>query len=142
MSPRQIKHSSSQHQRLSTVVNESFSNVGVPTMEKLLFGVCGNYPRELTSDVAELVRLLLVASSDAESMLVTSLQLDHFYLGTYAKRAVLSFCLRAAISHEVTSHDLAQCLEDVWLLHQSEDTDALPSSDAVAQLLHKYSILS
>lgn len=101
-------------------------------------GVCGRYTQELIPEVAELVRLLLVASSDAESMLGSSLQPDHFFLGMQAKREVLSFCLRSAISSEVSTADLAECLLDVWRLHQSEDTAALPSSDAVAKLLSKY----
>ena len=107
-----------------------------------MLGSCGKYEYEVIADVAELLTLLLrtTSTTETEAYLVSSLRHDHFLLGERARNVALGILMRSgAMQHNpLNISSLALFLQDVWQLHQIENTDALPGSDEVARFLFKY----
>lgn len=108
-----------------------------------MLGVCGRYEYGLISCAAELLFLLLQSAppSETEAQLVASLRQTHFLLGDRARYVALALMLRVAASPGSPSplSVLTAFFQDVWQLHQIEDTDALPTSDEVARFTIKFS---
>lgn len=69
--------------------------------------------------------------------MVTALRQEHFVLGDEAARVAMGVFARCA--RRYVGHDhLKAFLEEVWTIHRAEDRNALPQSDAVAQLIRAY----
>ena len=140
----QIKHNSSVHANLRSFVSESLSRIRSDTMGRLLLGMCGKFEYKTIGKAADLLVSLLrtAPSSETGAQLVASLRQEYFLLGDPARNLALSILTRCGNSQsqsQVQSSHLTNFLQDVWRLHQVEDTDSLPLSDEVARFLRKYS---
>lgn len=139
----QAQHYFSRHASVQSYVSESLCKIRADAIGRLVLGSCGKYEHKVLADVAELLTLLLRTSStrETEAYLVASLRQDHFLLGDRARNVALGILIRSGVVQQnaLSSSDLALFLEDVWQLHQSEDTDALPGSDEVARFVLRYS---
>jgi len=130
---------------LRSFVSESLSRIRGDTISRLVLGTCGKFEYTVIGMVADLFVALIRTtplSSETEAHLTASLRQEDFLLGDPAKiltLSILSRCGSTQNNNPLRSSDLATFLEDVWQLHQVEDTDALPLSDEVARFLRKYS---
>lgn len=115
---------------------ESLSRIRYRIVEGLLFGICGAYNHTLIPEAGELMFATLRQTPlvDIESYLTSALQHDWFRLGDEARRATVLFMLNCAQQNGMVSH-MSVVLERIWDIHQVNDSDSLPSSDAVQQLL-------
>jgi len=129
----------SDQQQLCTFLSKSTSRTRSDVIQRLLLGSCGKMNRSLIGEGAELLVTILQGAdvNDSESAIISALNREVFFLGDSAMDMALSIFRRAA-RRLVQSKDLAIFLEDVWDLHQVENADALPGSEAVARFLRKH----
>jgi hypothetical protein len=108
-------------------------------IRSLIHGFCGKYDFTSVASGAKLLFLLVRSypSTDIEADLRLSLQQDWFALGDEAKNATLGILGKCAQGLTQPS-DLAAYFEQVWKIHQAEDSVALACSDAVSFLVAKY----
>jgi hypothetical protein len=120
-------------------VAEELIRVRAEMIRSLIHGFCGKYDFTSVASAAKLLFLLVRAypSTDIEADLRLSLQQDCFMLGDKAKNATLCILGKCAQGLAPPA-DLAAYFEQVWKIHQVEDTVALAGSDAVAFLAAKY----
>ena len=109
---------------------------------RLILISCAKIAFNQLRDVTELVLILLRTSnlSDVKSILLTAFAQDQFLLGDRAKDAAVMTLFRWSDGLNQMQHDDCQdFLEEIWKLHQVEDTDSLPASDAVDRFIRRYS---
>lgn len=69
----------------------------------------------------------------------SGLRQEHFALGGEAAQVAMGVFARCARRY-VGQDDLKLFLEDLWTMHRAEDRNALPQSDAVAQMIRRYRV--
>ena len=106
----------------------------------LLAGVCGKFDVKLLHDVSQLLRATLKTTPPAEleAHLVAALSRDYFLLGDSAKSAAMAFFHKCVLESLEDISELSRFLDDIWEIHQNEDTEALPTSDVVERFVRKY----
>jgi hypothetical protein len=121
------------------VLSASLTRLSPVVIEYLLLGCCGKFERSTVADAAFLLYAMLSKSpvNEVEQQFVTTLNQEVFKLGEPAHQLVLQILGKSA-QGQLNSSQLYLFLEDVWDIHQAEDTDALPNSDLVAYFLRKY----
>jgi hypothetical protein len=129
----------SQNETLRAFVTDTAVRVRADAISYLLQGCCGRYEYSLIRNVSKLLYLLLIgtAAAETEAYLVTVLRQDFFLLGDESKNVTLHI-LTGCSNHALSLADLTVFLEDMWEIHQAEDMESLPSSDAVARFARKY----
>ena len=134
-----MKQAESHDEALRSFASESVSRIRAETVNRLLLGCCGKYENRLIGDAAGLLSSILRVplSSDVQADIVAALQQDYFLLGDESKNVTLGV-LRECSRNSMSLSDLTLFLGEVWGLHQVEDTEALPGSDAVARFIKKY----
>jgi hypothetical protein len=141
MNIAQADNRASQHGELKSFVIESLTAIRDNCMSRLIVGTCGKFDFNVLGDVAQILLILLRTSnsSDIKSTLLSSLQEDHFLLGDEAKNATFSTLFRWADNSNLSHLDSRRLfLEDIWKLHQVEDSDVLAASDEVARFIKTY----
>jgi hypothetical protein len=135
----QTAQASSKSDSVRTLVAEELIRVRTEMIRSLVHGFCGKYDFSSVASAAKLLYLLVRAypSTDIEADLRLSLQQDCFALGDKAKNSTLCILGKCAQGLSPPS-DLAVYFEQVWKIHQVEDTVALAGSDAVAFLVAQY----
>jgi hypothetical protein len=131
----------SHNESLQSFVSETLSRIRMDTVNRLLMGCCGRYEYSIMGDAAELLCALVRVGTarENEESIVAALSRDYFLLGDPAKNTTLAILNRC--SHNIVSAlELAGFLENLWRLHQVEDTlaTALPGSDSVRRFLRMY----
>lgn len=116
----------------------SLSRIRGVTTTRIIAGSCNKFQFTAIADAAELLSVLLKSAPrpDVEALIISALQNEHFLLGDPSKNLTVAILKRVAA--DWTAKYLTSYLEEIWELHQVEDTDALPSSDVVAAFLRKY----
>jgi hypothetical protein len=144
----QARNTASPNERLRSFVSESVACFRGDAIHHLLFGMCGKFQCQSLPQAAVLLSALVgtAPTSETESHLVAALRENYFALGDRARTVTLAVLLRSASAtfgspaHQasVSIANLAQFMNDVWLLHQTDDIDALSASDEVARFLIAY----
>jgi len=139
----QITQNSSTYTNVQSFVSECLSRSRADAMRHLVLGSCGKSEYTVIGDIAGLLVAFIRTAppNEIEPQLVAALRQDDFLLGDPSKNVALSILSRCGINqtNPLCPCDLETFLQDVWRLHQVEDTDALPLSDEVARFLQKYS---
>lgn len=88
--------------------------------------------------VAELFIATLTSTPPAEleTCLVAALRRDFFLLGDPAKHATMSF-FHKFVQQRPNEANFESFLNDLWEIHQVEDSEALPMSDVVERFIRK-----
>jgi hypothetical protein len=117
-------------------------------MHHIIFGMCGKFQCQAIPQAAVLLFALIgtASTSETETHLMAALRQNYFAMGDRARTVTLAVLLRSAPAtfaspaHQapLTIANLAQFMNDVWLLHQTDDIDALSGSDEVARFLIAY----
>lgn len=130
----------SQHALFEAFVNESRARINGGVIDNLLSAACGSCDVSMLHDMAALLITILSTAppNDVETHLVTALQSDYFLLGEDARHVTLSV-LRKCQRRQMSISALGRFLDELWEIHQVEDTESLPASDIVAGFVRKYS---
>lgn len=136
--PCQLKQESSQNEQVRSLVSNEVTRVYPDIVNRLILGCCGHYELCVLEKVSSYLHTLLSLTTSVEQLFVTALRQEHFALGDDGARAALTVFGRCA-ARRLDQDALRAFLEEVWTIHRAEDRNALPHSDAVAQLLRRYS---
>lgn len=127
---------------MNPILSDSFSGVSLDVLTRLVGGICGKLDRGLIANAAELIASILTRTPDSHEfdiqMSSILLQNGSFCLGKQAELTTLS-AFRRCSQGQLSTTELAIFLQDIWDLHQVEDTSVLPFSDQVARFVRRYS---
>jgi len=109
-------------------------------LSALITGACGIFPREVLDPAGSLLHSMLRSTEaiEAERICTQALQNESFRLGDDAKRATL-LTLGKGTRDSISSSVLMDLLDDLWTMHQSDDTGGTVSGgDAIISFAKKY----
>jgi hypothetical protein len=114
--------------------------IAVTVVNNILQGCCGPLERSSIADAANLLHAVLLLSPEwaAESPVAAALNQEHFKLGHPGILATVQV-LQRSVRRKLNNGELTAFLENLWDLHQIEDLDALPNSDAALLFIQLYS---
>lgn len=109
-------------------------------LRDILQGCCGRFERQRVLTCSELLEALLQLFqwSEIESDLMSALEQGCFKLGSPCIQLTHRI-LQRVVQAELKSTEISNFFEQIWDLHQVDDTDALPESDAVFLFLRAFS---
>ncbi len=128
-------------------VSDSITRVRPGLIKSLLAGSCGRFYRASLGDVATLLHALLSSlrldnddtTNKSLLLLTTTLHQDYFVAGDAARMAAVKFLSGCATTGAVTVDRLAHFLDDLWLLHQTDNAEAvIVQSDAALNFVRSY----
>jgi len=116
-------------------ISDLISKVRVPIAERLIRGTCGSFSVEIIDPAALLFFQLLKTTQQVyhESLLVTALRQERFRLGDEARIISLKVLSNAADSIVVMDF-----MQDLWYMHESDDTGSVAGGDAIKRLERKF----
>jgi len=137
-----VKLINSHNDEVRQIVSEAFQRIRGNLLTMLLLGSFGKISYSAIKDVSLLLHSLLrsgaCSSSESRLILISALTHKYFRLGKIAGNIMLNILERAA-RNEITSTILTSVLEEIWELHQIDDTHFLENSDVVARFVTRYS---
>jgi len=125
---------------MGSFLSETLSRACAHMIKLLLMGSCGRFQYQLVEPAGDLLAAIMreAPAADTEGYIRSALQEDFFGLGNEAKNTTLT--LLGRVTNKVLNPcDLVGFLQEVWQLHQAEDNEALPGSEAVARFIKTYS---
>lgn len=111
-----------------------------PSVVKLLVvGSCGRFNRATLNDVSILLHALLssLRENGSNKGLIAALRNDNFIAGDAARTVAVKF-LSECTTGAVPVERLGSFLDDLWLLHQTDNAEAVVHSDAALNFVRKY----
>lgn len=123
-----------------SILVESLSELQFKLIERLIYGICGRFPREILDPSSLLLFALLKQSpvqNDHQSLLRQALNKENFLLGNEAldmTLSVLSQCTKEAMTEKV----FMEYVDDIWQIHCSEDAGGIVGGDRIKMLQSKY----
>jgi len=118
-----------------------FAPLSDELVTKIMYGTCGNFPREVLDPAASLLHLLLknMVVAEAERAVITATSKDYLRLGDKGRQVVLTTLGKCALGTANTSL-IMDLFDDIWTMHQIEDgCESFVGGDLVKQFQHKYS---
>jgi len=133
--------SSSRSQLIGSAADGAITRVRRVVILTLVTGICGIFPREVIEPAAGLLAVILKISppEEAEASSVEALGQEQFRMGDEAREAslhVLANCARGTCPLST----LTEFADDLWQLHQCDDTGAVAGGDEVIRFAKKYRI--
>jgi hypothetical protein len=126
-----VRQANSQNNRVSNRLLESLLQIRGSVIQSLLEGCFGKYDQSLVAPTAVLLEELLVLGNEDDTTGHIDAAMVQFALGEDCKAVIRDLLVRSA-RHTVSSSDLVLGMEGVWTLYQSDDMEAIPTSDALA----------
>eukprot|EP00523_Entomoneis_sp_CCMP467_P003054 CAMPEP_0168754312 /NCGR_PEP_ID=MMETSP0724-20121128/19433_1 /TAXON_ID=265536 /ORGANISM="Amphiprora sp., Strain CCMP467" /LENGTH=1227 /DNA_ID=CAMNT_0008802781 /DNA_START=397 /DNA_END=4081 /DNA_ORIENTATION=- len=121
---------------------DNLTQIRKGVVTRLLMGFCGKFVSTLLSPASQLLHTLaskMALRLDFETDMVAILKQEYFLLGDDAKNLTLSV-FRGCAQGTISATELETFLCQVWKIHRTDDFSLLPSSDAVARLLQRFSL--
>ena len=119
-------------------INRSFR--GEILISLVTSSCCGILPLDAVADFASLIQQILFPSQwhDVEASVTAAFVTNQILLGDEVKTVAIATFKRCTTSEYPTSA-FADMITDMWCMHQTDDTGAIASGEAVLQFVKKFS---